>query len=78
MDNIKHIGRLFIEDDDKTEIVRVYYKGERVNLNDIRVEWIESRWWYDEDYKLNAGTIIDYGNYCEEEGLVEGGMGDDL
>jgi hypothetical protein len=78
MDNIKHIGCLFVEDDGKQEIVRVYYKGERVNLNDIRVEWIESRWWNDEDYKLNEGTIIDYGNYCEEKGLVEGEMGDDL
>lgn len=78
MDNIKHIGCLFVEDDGKQEIVRVYYKGDRVNLHDIRVEWIESRWWNDEDYKLNEGTIIDYGNYCEENGLVEGEIGDDL
>lgn len=78
MKDVKHIGRLFVEDNGNKEIVRVYYKGERVELNDIRVEWIESRWWYDEDYKLNEGTIIEYGNYCEEVGLVEGEMGDDL
>lgn len=76
MKGIKNIGALFVDDNGNQEIVRIYYKGERVELNDIRVEWID----YDEvnnDWKLEEGTVLDYGRHCLFKGIDESSAGED-
>lgn len=76
MEGVKHIGALFVDDNGKKEIIRVYYKGERVELNDIRVEWIDDDG-VNDDWKLEEGTVLDYGQHCLFKGIDEGSAGDD-
>ena len=76
MEGVKHIGALFVDDNGKKEIIRVYYKGERVELNDIRVEWIDDDM-VNDDWKLEEGTVLDYGQHCLFKGIDEGSAGDD-
>lgn len=76
MEGVKHIGALFVDDNGKEEIIRVYYKGERVELNDIRVEWIGDDC-VNDGWKLEEGTVLDYGQHCLFKGIDEGSEGDD-